>query len=91
MLALSWAASSLTLTASASLAALPLAQEQAGEASKESSSVSKTKESSTGEKIVTDPDSEFNAARPLSLKALGKTKNKSGRVLQSFDSRMLSG
>ena len=72
MLALSWAASSLTLTASASLAALPLAQEQAGEASKESSSVSKTKESSTGEKIVTDPDSEFNAARPLSLKALGK-------------------
>jgi hypothetical protein len=72
MLALSWAASSLTLTAAPSLAALPQAQEQAGEASKESSSVSKAKESNAGEKIVTDPDSEFNAARPLSLKALGK-------------------
>ena len=72
MLALSWAASSLTLTAAASLAALPQAEERAGEASKESSSVSKTKELSAGEKIATDPDSEFNAARPLSLKALGK-------------------
>jgi hypothetical protein len=72
MLALSWAASSLTLTAAASLAALPQAEERAGEASKESSSVSKTKELSAGEKIGTDPDSEFNAARPLSLKALGK-------------------
>ena len=72
MLALSWAASSLTLTAAASLAALPQAEERAGEASKESSSVSKTKELSAGEKIVTDPDSEFNAARPLSFKALRK-------------------
>jgi len=72
MLALSWAASSLTLTAAASLAALPQAEERAGEASKESSSISKTKELSAGEKIATDPDSEFNAARPLSLKALGK-------------------
>jgi hypothetical protein len=70
MLALSWAASSLTLTPAACLAALPQAEEQAGEASKESSSVPKTKELSTGKKIVTDP--EFNAARPLSLKALGK-------------------
>src|SRR5277367_3319291 len=72
MLALSWAASSLTLTAAVSLAALPQAEERAGEASKESSSVSKTKELSAEERIVTDPDSEFNAARPLSLKALGK-------------------
>ena len=72
MLALSWAASSLTLTAAVSLAALPQAEEQAGEASKESSSVPKTKELSAEKKIVTDPDSEFNAARPLSLKALGK-------------------
>ena len=72
MLALSWAASSLTLTAAGSLAALPQAEEQAGEASKESSSVPKTKELTAEKNIVTDPDSEFNAARPLSLKALGK-------------------
>lgn len=74
MLALSWAASSLTLTASACLAAFPQGEERAAEASKESSSVPKAKESNAGEKIVTDPDSgsEFNAARPLSLKALGK-------------------
>src|SRR5580704_18382278 len=72
MLAFSWAASSLTLTAAASLAAPPQAEERAGEVSKESSSVSKTKELSPGEKNLTDPDSEFNAARPLSLKALGK-------------------
>jgi hypothetical protein len=74
MLALSWAASSLTLTAAASLAAFPQGEERAAEASKESSSVSNAKESNAGEKIVTDPDSdsEFNAARPLSLKALGK-------------------
>jgi membrane-associated phospholipid phosphatase len=72
VMAISWAASSLTLIAAASLAALPQAEEQGGEASKESSSVAKTKESSAENKIVTDPDSEFNAARPLSLKALGK-------------------
>jgi hypothetical protein len=71
-LALSWAASSLTLTAAASLAALPQAEEQGGEASKESSSVAKTKESSAGKKIVTDPDSEFNAAPPWTFKGLGK-------------------
>jgi hypothetical protein len=74
MLALSWAASSLTLTAAASLAAFPQGEERAAEASKESSSVPKAKESNAGEKIVTDPDSgsEFNVARPLGLKALGK-------------------
>jgi len=72
MLALSWAASSLTLTAAASLAALPQAEMQGGEASKESSSAAKTKESSAGEKVVTDPDSEFNAAPPWSFKGLGK-------------------
>jgi hypothetical protein len=72
VLAFSWAASSLTLTAAASLAALPQAEEQGGEASKESSSVAKTKESSAGEKTVTDPDSDFNAAQPWSFKGLGK-------------------
>ena len=50
MLAISWAASSLTLTAAGSLAALPQAEEQAGEASKESSSVPKTKELSAEKK-----------------------------------------
>src|SRR5271154_203859 len=72
VMAISWAASSLTLTAAASLAALPQAEEQGGGASKESSSVAKTKESSAGKKIATDPDSEFNAAPPLSFKGLGK-------------------
>jgi hypothetical protein len=72
MLVLGWAASNLTLTAAASLAALPQAGEQGGEAPKESSSVAKTKESSAGKKVVMDPDSEFNAAPPLSFKGLGK-------------------
>jgi hypothetical protein len=72
VLALSWAASSLTLTAAASLAALPQAEERTGEVSKESSSVAKTEESNARKKIVTDPDSEFNAAPPLSFKGLGK-------------------
>jgi Capsule assembly protein Wzi/PAP2 superfamily len=72
MLALSWAASNLTLTAAASLAALPQAEERVEEASKESSSVAKTKESSAEKKIATDPDSEFNAAPPWTLKGLGK-------------------
>jgi len=72
VMAISWAASSLTLTAVATLAALPQAEEQGGEGSKESSSVAKTKESSARKTIVTDPDSEFNAAPPLSFKGLGK-------------------
>ena len=71
VLVLSWAVSSLTLTAAASLAAFPQGAEQGGEASKESSSVAKTKGSSAVKKIVTDPDSEFNAAPPLSFKGLG--------------------
>ena len=50
MLALSWAASSLTLTASACLAAFPQGEERAAEASKESSSVPKAKESNAGGK-----------------------------------------
>src|SRR5580692_9484668 len=72
VLALCWAASNLTLIAAASLAALPQSEEQGGEASKESSSVAKTKESSAGKTVVTDPDSEFNAATRLSFKGLGK-------------------
>ena len=72
VLAFSWAASSLTLTAAASLAAPPQAEEQGGGTSKESSSVAEAKKMSAGKKIVTDPDSEFNAAPPWSFKGLGK-------------------
>jgi hypothetical protein len=71
VLALGWAASSLTLTA-ASLAAFPQADEQGGEASRESSSGSEAKKMSAGKKIVADPDSEFNAAPPWTFKGLGK-------------------
>ena len=72
VLALSWAASSLTLTAAASLAALPQAEEQGGGTSKESSSVAEAKKMSAEKKIGTDPDSEFNAAPPWTFKGLGK-------------------
>jgi hypothetical protein len=72
VLVLGWAASSLTLTAAASLAAFPQADEQGGGTSKESSSVAEAKKMSAGEKIVTDPDSEFNAAPPWTFKGLGK-------------------
>jgi hypothetical protein len=72
VLVLSWAASSLTLTAAASLAALPQADEQGGGTSKESSSVAEAKKMSAEKKIATDPDSEFNAAPPWTFKGLGK-------------------
>ena len=72
VLVLSWAASSLTLTAAASLAALPQADEQGGGISRESSSVAEAKKMSAAKKVVTDPDSEFNAAPPWTFKGLGK-------------------
>ena len=72
VMAIGWVASSLTLSAAIARPVPPQAEEQGGEASKESSSVAKTKESSAGKKIVTDPDSEFNAAPPWSFKGLGK-------------------
>ncbi len=72
VLVLSWAASSLTLTAAASLAALPQADEQGGGTSKESSSVAEAKKMSAEKKIATDTDSEFNAAPPWTFKGLGK-------------------
>src|SRR5271169_6698060 len=72
VMAISCAASSLTLTTAIARPALPQAVEQGGEASKESSSVGEAKETSAGKKIVTDPDSEFNAAPPWSFKGLGK-------------------
>lgn len=52
VMAISWAASSLTLTAALARAALPQAEEQGGEASKESSSVAKTKESRAEKKSL---------------------------------------
>ena len=50
VMAFSWVASSLTLTAAIARPVPPQAEEQGGEASKESSSVAKTKEIQRGEK-----------------------------------------
>jgi len=72
MLAFSWAASSLTLTAPIARAVPSQAEEQSGGDTKESSSVAGAKATSAKKGVVDDPDSEFNAARPLSFKALGK-------------------
>src|SRR5277367_3325746 len=71
-MAFSYAASSLTLSAALARPVPPQAEEQGGEASRESSSVAGAKEAIAGKRIVPDPDSEFNAAPPLSFKGLGK-------------------
>ena len=71
-MAFSCAASSLTLSAPQARPVPPQAQEQGGEEPKESSSLAGAKETSAGKKIVPDPDSEFNAAPPWSVKGLGK-------------------
>src|SRR5271169_4329543 len=68
----SCAASSLTPSADLARPVPPQAEEQSGEASKESSSVAGAKETNVGKRIVPDPDSEFNAAPPWSFKGLGK-------------------
>jgi hypothetical protein len=72
VIAISCAASSLTLSAALARPVPQQAQEQGGEAPKESSSLAGAKETSAGKKIVPDPDSEFNAAPPWSFKGLGK-------------------
>src|SRR5580692_1779197 len=72
VMAFSFVASSLTLSAPQARPVPPQAQEQGGEESKESSSLAGAKETSAGKKIVPDPDSEFNAAPPWSFKGLGK-------------------
>jgi hypothetical protein len=72
VMAFSWVASSLMLTGAIAQPVPPQAEEQAGEATKESSSLAGAKETSAGKKIVPDPDSEFNAAPPWSFKGLGK-------------------
>jgi hypothetical protein len=71
-MAFSCAAWSLTLSTALARPMPPQAEEQGGEASKESSSLAGAKETSAEKKIVTDPDSEFNAAPPWSFKGLGK-------------------
>ncbi len=71
-MAFSCAAWSLTLSTALARPVPPQAEEQGGEASKESSSLAGAKETSAEKKIVTDPDSEFNAAPPWSFKGLGK-------------------
>jgi hypothetical protein len=72
VMAFSFVASSLTLSAPQARPVPPQAQEQGGEEPKESSSLAGAKETSAGKKIVPDPDSEFNAAPPWSFKGLGK-------------------
>jgi membrane-associated phospholipid phosphatase len=72
VMAFSLAASSLTPTSAIARPAPRQAGEQGAEGSKESSSITKAKESNAARKIVTDPDSEFNAAPPRSFKGLGK-------------------
>jgi len=72
VMAFSCAAWSLTLSTALARPMPPQAEEQGGEASKESSSLAGAKETSAEKKIVTDPDSEFNAAPPWSFKGLGK-------------------
>jgi len=74
VMAIGWVASSLTLTLTGAIArpVPPQAEEQGGGSTKESSSVSAGKETNAGGKIVADPDPEFNAAAPHSLKGLGK-------------------
>src|SRR5580704_8508724 len=73
VMAFSWVASSLMLTAAIAGPMPPQAEEQSGGGStKESSSVAEAKETNAGKKIVTDPDSDFNAAPAWSFKGLGK-------------------
>ncbi|HEY6388274.1 MAG TPA: capsule assembly Wzi family protein [Candidatus Acidoferrum sp.] len=72
MLVLGWAASSLTLTAAASLAAPPQAEDQRPVAPKQSSSDTKVKEMPTPKKTADDPDAEpFESSQP-GFKGLGK-------------------
>jgi hypothetical protein len=72
VLVLSWAASSLTLTAAASLAALPQAEDQRTVTAKESSSDTRLKELPAPEKTADDPDAEaFESSQP-GIKGLGK-------------------
>src|SRR5579863_2583641 len=72
VMAFSWVASSLMLTGAIAMPVPPQAEEQSGEATKESSSAAEAKETNAGKKIVTDPDSDFNAAPAWSFKGLGK-------------------
>jgi capsule assembly protein Wzi/PAP2 superfamily protein len=73
VMAFSWAASSLMLTGAIAGPVPPQTEEQSGGGStKESSSVAEAKDTRAGKKIVTDPDSDFNAAPAWSFKGLGK-------------------
>lgn len=72
VLAFSWAASSLTLTATVTRPATPQAREQSGEDAKQSSSDAEIKEKATKKKATDDPDLEFSAPLPRSISGLGK-------------------
>jgi hypothetical protein len=72
LLALGWAASSLTLAATVARSVPRQAAEQGGEDAKESSSGTEVKKTSPEKKIATDPDSEPPPAPPRSFRGLGK-------------------
>ncbi len=66
-MAFSWAASSLTVTAVASRAALPQSEDQRSVVAKQSKSEAEVKEKPTKKKIEDDPESESNAPLPRSI------------------------
>ncbi|HEY6388617.1 MAG TPA: hypothetical protein VIX91_23305, partial [Candidatus Acidoferrum sp.] len=72
VLVLSWAASSLTLTAAVSLAAQPQAEDQRPVAAKQSSSETKLKELAAPKKAADDPDAEPVESSQPGFKGLGK-------------------
>jgi len=72
MVAFSWAASSLTLTATVTRPATPQAREQSGGNAKQSSSDAEIKEKATEKKVADDSDSESSAPLPRSISGLGK-------------------
>jgi hypothetical protein len=72
VLAFSWVASSLTLTATVSRPAPPQAQGQSEGDAKQSGSKAEVKVEGTKKRIAADPDSTYPPSRPHDVKALGK-------------------
>ena len=71
-MAFSWAASTLTVTAVASRAALPQSEGQRPEVARQSSSDVEAKNKATKKNIADDPESEFTTPLPRSISGLGK-------------------
>jgi len=72
VLALSWVASSLTLTATVARSATPQARAQSDEDEKHSSADADVKEKNTNKKRADDPDSVFAPPPSRGVKRLGK-------------------